>query len=133
LAALLFAGLVPLGACGGDSTSSAPVAPSADSTPTPDPTTTASEPPAQPTGATIEEVSEVIGVPPGEFEELNEQTRSAITRACDEGFVNTSYEVVDGGTWIVGGDFNEDAAEWVGELEEAGIAAEVARYCDLGS
>lgn len=51
-------------------------------------------------------------------------------QACDQGYVNTSYQVAtDGSTWLATTNNNEDYAVLVNALEGAGINAEIASYC----
>ncbi|HZM64354.1 MAG TPA: hypothetical protein VFB59_04445 [Candidatus Saccharimonadales bacterium] len=51
-------------------------------------------------------------------------------QACDQGFVNSSYQVAtDGSTWFATTNSNSDLAALVTALKGAGINAEVASYC----
>lgn len=51
-------------------------------------------------------------------------------QACEQGYVNTSYQIVtDGSTWFATTDNNSDLGALATALKGAGINAEVASYC----
>lgn len=51
-------------------------------------------------------------------------------QACDQGYINTSYQVAtDGSTWFATTDNNSDYSALVNALKGAGINAEIASYC----
>ncbi|QOC56053.1 hypothetical protein SEA_CLOWN_55 [Gordonia phage Clown] len=50
-------------------------------------------------------------------------------RACDEGFINTSYQVLRGGDWFIAADYDEDYPKLAAALEGQGVSAETVDYC----
>jgi hypothetical protein len=50
--------------------------------------------------------------------------------ACEQGYINTSYQIVtDGSTWFATTNNNSDLAALVNALKGAGIKVEIASYC----
>ncbi len=66
------------------------------------------------------------------FEEPSNWQTSLSQRkmACEQGYVNTSYQIItDGSTWFATTNNNSDLAALADALKGVGIKAEVASYC----
>lgn len=82
--------------------------------------------------ATKAQAAQVLGLSPGLFDDLSENTADLMQQACDQGYVNPGYVIVVGGSWMLAGDYNEQATSWARRLNEAGVEARTIRYCDYG-
>jgi hypothetical protein len=66
------------------------------------------------------------------FEEPSNWNTSMSQRkqACEQGYVNTSYQIVtDGSTWFATTDNNEDYSALATALKDAGIEVKIESYC----
>ncbi len=51
-------------------------------------------------------------------------------QACNEGYINTGYNMVsDGSSWYATTDFEEDNTKLVNALNEIGFESQVVSYC----
>jgi hypothetical protein len=54
------------------------------------------------------------------------------SRLGDRRLVDPRYLIVVGGSWMLAGDYNEQATSWARRLNKAGVEARTVRYCDYG-
>ena len=86
---------------------------------------TGNEGPVNGTTYTFEGVEYKFDVPSDWGTSMNQRQQ-----ACEQGYINTGYQIAtDGETWFATTDFNEDLAQLVNALSDAGIEAVVDSYC----